>query len=177
MKKRTLVIGLVAVLVVGGVAAVKLGYLSFDGAVAQAPRPTGPRVVPVDVAIAQKKKVPVRVDLLGTVTPIASVAVKTRIDSEIVGVHFRDGATVRAGDLLFTMDGRAIEAQIRQGALDMIIFEELVYQETQRQKLTISAARMSEMTTAVCASPKRKRCLSSTFPPMATWRRPRARRP
>jgi multidrug efflux system membrane fusion protein len=114
MKKRTLVIGLVAVLVVGGVAAVKLGYLSFDGAVAQAPRPTGPRVVPVDVAIAQKKKVPVRVDLLGTVTPIASVAVKTRIDSEIVGVHFRDGATVRAGDLLFTMDGRAIEAQIRQ---------------------------------------------------------------
>ena len=114
MKKRTLVIGLVAVLLVGGVAAVKLGYLSLDGAVAQAPRPTGPRVVPVDVAIAQKKKVPVRVDLLGTVTPIASVAVKTRIDSEIVGVHFRDGATVRAGDLLFTMDGRAIEAQIRQ---------------------------------------------------------------
>src|SRR5438874_13720417 len=95
MKKRTLVIGLVAVLLVGGVAAVKLGYLSLDGAVAQPPRPTGPRVVPVDVAIAQKKKVPVRVDLLGTVTPIASVAVKTRIDSEIVGVHFRDGATVR----------------------------------------------------------------------------------
>src|SRR6266576_795861 len=32
MKKRTLVIGLVAVLLVGGVAAVKLGYLSLDGA-------------------------------------------------------------------------------------------------------------------------------------------------
>ena len=57
---------------------------------------------------------PVRIDLLGTVTPIASVAVKTRIDSEIVGVHFRDGSMVRTGDLLFTMDGRAIEAQIRQ---------------------------------------------------------------
>src|SRR5439155_1296059 len=76
MKKRTLVIGLVAVLVVGGVAAVKLGYLSLDGAVAQAPRPNAPRIVPVDVVIALKKKVPVRVDLLGTVTPIASVAVK-----------------------------------------------------------------------------------------------------
>src|SRR5438477_2017402 len=114
MKKRTLVIGLVAVLLVGGVAAVKLGYLSLDGAVAQAPRPTGPRVVPVDVAIAQKKKVPVRVDLLGTVTPIASVAVKPRIDSEIVGVHFRDGATVNQGDLLFTLDSRAIEAQAKQ---------------------------------------------------------------
>ena len=114
MKKRTLVV-LVAVAVAGaGVAAVKLGYLSLDGAVAQAPRPAGPRIIPVDVATAVKKKVPVRVDLLGTVTPIASVAVKTRIDTEIVGVHFRDGGTVRQGDLLFTMDGRAIEAQIHQ---------------------------------------------------------------
>ena len=73
-----------------------------------------PRSVPIDVATATRKKVPVRIDLLGTVTPIASVAVKTRLDSEIVGVHFKDGATVQQGDLLFTMDGRAIEAQIRQ---------------------------------------------------------------
>ena len=86
MKKRTLVIGLVAVLLVGGVAAVKLGYLSLDGAVAQAPRPTGPRVVPVDVAIAQKKKVPVRVDLLGTVTP--PDAARKRASSERI-VDFR----------------------------------------------------------------------------------------
>jgi len=54
------------------------------------------------------------VDLLGTVTPIANVAVKTRMDTEIVGVHFRDGAIVKQGDLLFTLDGRAVEAQIRQ---------------------------------------------------------------
>jgi RND family efflux transporter MFP subunit len=114
MNKRTLILAAVAALVAGGAAAVHLGYLSFGGAVAQAPRTAAPRVVPVDVVIAEKKKVPVRVDLLGTVTPIASVAVKTRIDSEIVGVHFRDGATVRQGDLLFTMDGRAIEAQIHQ---------------------------------------------------------------
>jgi RND family efflux transporter MFP subunit len=91
-------------------------YWSPDGAVAQAPAPRGPaqRTVPVDVATAVKKKVPVRVDLLGTVTPVASVAVKTRIDSEIIGVHFKDGATVKQGDLLFTMDSRAVEAQILQ---------------------------------------------------------------
>jgi RND family efflux transporter MFP subunit len=70
--------------------------------------------VPVDVATATMKKVPVRLELLGTVTPMASVAVKTRIDSEIVEVHFRDGATVKQGELLFAMDSRAIEAQIRQ---------------------------------------------------------------
>src|SRR4051794_10860242 len=114
MKKRTLALGAAAALVLATVVAVKWGYWQPEGAVAQAPRQTTPRVVPVDVVIAQKKKVPVRVDLLGTVTPIASVAVKTRIDSEIIGVHFRDGATVRQGDLLFTMDGRAIEAQIHQ---------------------------------------------------------------
>ena len=70
--------------------------------------------VPVDVATAVKKSVPVRIDLLGTVTPIASVAVKPRIDSEITDVHFDDGAMVRKGDMLFTLDSRAIDAQIRQ---------------------------------------------------------------
>jgi multidrug efflux system membrane fusion protein len=83
--------------------------------VAQAPsQKNAPRVVPVEVAKAEKKRVPVRIELLGTVTPMASVAVKTRIDSEITEVHFRDGATVKQGELLFTMDNRAIEAQIRQ---------------------------------------------------------------
>ena len=52
----------------------------------------GNRGVPVEVAQAAKKKVPVRIESLGTVTPIASVAVKTRIDTEIVQVHFEDGA-------------------------------------------------------------------------------------
>ena len=70
--------------------------------------------MPVDVTTAVKKSVPVRADLLGSVTPIASVAVKTRIDSEITAVHFSDGAVVRKGDMLFTLDSRAIEAQIRQ---------------------------------------------------------------
>jgi RND family efflux transporter MFP subunit len=113
MKKRTYLIGVAAALALAGFVAIRFGFWPLDGAVAQAPRQTV-RTVPVDVAVAVKKQVPVRVDLLGTVTPIASVAVKTRIDTEIVGVHFRDGALVKQGDLLFTMDGRAIEAQIRQ---------------------------------------------------------------
>ena len=66
-----------------------------------------PRGVPVDVATAVKKKVPVRLEALGTVTTIASVAIKPRVDSEIIGVHFDDGARVKQGDLLFTLDSRA----------------------------------------------------------------------
>jgi RND family efflux transporter MFP subunit len=110
-----------AVLAVMAVVGTKTGLVpaswnpwSPEGAVAQAPRGQGERVVPVDVAVAVKKKVPVRVDLLGSVTPIASVAVKTRVDTEILGVHFQDGAMVRQGDVLFTLDARATEAQLHQ---------------------------------------------------------------
>jgi membrane fusion protein, multidrug efflux system len=125
MKKRTLVCGALVVLVAaGGVFAATRGGLwpgwswsgwSWSGgAVAQAPRANAPRAVPVEVATAIKKTVPVRIEALGSVTPIASVAIKSRIDTEIVGVHFSDGAMVREGEVLFTLDSRAIEAQIKQ---------------------------------------------------------------
>src|SRR5262245_47890558 len=114
MKKSALAVGMAAALALAAYGAAKWGFWPFQGAVAQAPRKATPRPVPVDVAQAVKKMVPVRLDLLGTVTPIKNVAVKTRVDSEIVGVHFSDGATVNQGDLLFTLDRRAIEAQIRQ---------------------------------------------------------------
>jgi multidrug efflux system membrane fusion protein len=107
-------LGAVAVLAAAGIAAATRGGLWSGGAVAQAPRQDTPRAVPVEVATAAKKTVPVRIEVLGSVTPIASVAVKVRVDSEITGVHFRDGALVNKGDLLFTLDGRAIEAQMKQ---------------------------------------------------------------
>jgi multidrug efflux system membrane fusion protein len=119
MKKRNWVLGVAAALALATVVGAKSGLLpanwnpwSPQGAVAQAPR--AERGVPVDVAVAVKKRVPVRVDLLGSVTPIASVAVKTRVDTEILGVHFQDGAMVRQGDILFTLDARATEAQLHQ---------------------------------------------------------------
>ena len=57
---------------------------------------------------------PVRLEALGTVTTIASVAIKPRVDTEIVGVHFADGARVKQGDILFTLDSRQIEAEIKR---------------------------------------------------------------
>jgi len=115
MKKKTWVLVVAVLLAAAGVfAATRTGLWSPGGAVAQSPRPPAARTVPIEVALAEKIKAPVRIDALGTVTPIANVAVKTRVDSEIVGVHFRDGALVRQGDLLFTLDSRAIEAQIKQ---------------------------------------------------------------
>ena len=121
MKKRNLVLGGAAVLALAAVIGTETGWLPASWnpwaraeGNAQAERRPAERAVPVDVAVAAKKHLPVRVDLLGTVTPIASVAVKTRVDTEIVGVHFQDGAMVRQGDVLFTLDARAIEAQLHQ---------------------------------------------------------------
>jgi RND family efflux transporter MFP subunit len=48
------------------------------------------------------------------VTPISSVALKSRLETTIVAVHFEDGAKVNEGDLLFTLDSRQIDAQIEQ---------------------------------------------------------------
>jgi multidrug efflux system membrane fusion protein len=115
MKRRYWVI-VAAVALVGAVAATKRDVWFPLGAVAQAPSGSGAaqRAVPVEVATAVRKSMPVRIDSLGNVTPIASVAIKSRLETEITGVHFQDGARVKEGDLLFTLDGRVLEAQIRQ---------------------------------------------------------------
>ena len=82
------------------------------GAVAQSPG-AGQRAIPLEVATAVKKRAPVRLDALGTVTPMASVALKSRVDSEITAIHFADGALVKQGDVLISLDKRSIEAQVQ----------------------------------------------------------------
>jgi RND family efflux transporter MFP subunit len=122
MKTRTLIIVAAAALVVlGGIWSARSMW-SPQGTAAETQQRRAGRgaaaapgeVVPVELAIAAQKKVPIRLDLLGTVTPMASVSIKTRVDTEITGVNFADGAVVKAGDLLFTLDSRALEAQLRQ---------------------------------------------------------------
>jgi membrane fusion protein, multidrug efflux system len=110
MTKRKWLFGVAALALIGIVLLIR-GLWTSDGA---ARSPAQARVVPVEVATAERKPMPVRVESLGSVTPIASVAIKARVDTTIMAVHFRDGAEVKTGDLLFTLDGRAIEAQIAQ---------------------------------------------------------------
>lgn len=70
--------------------------------------------VPVAVGKAERKPMAVRLDALGTVQAFASVNMRARVESQIMEVAFQDGAAVKAGDLLFKLDSRQIEAQIRQ---------------------------------------------------------------
>src|SRR4051794_15469169 len=87
---------------------------SWMGGGASAQGPQRARLISVELAKAERKSVPVDVDSIGTVTPISSVALKSRVETTIVSVHFEDGAKVNQGDLLFTLDARQIDAQIEQ---------------------------------------------------------------
>ena len=111
MRRRTWLIGGALVIALAGVAVATRGLWAPQGAVAQAP---AVRVVAVEVATARKQSTPIQIEALGTVTPMAAVAIRSRIDSEIAEVLFADGARVKKGDVLIKLDGRAIEAQILQ---------------------------------------------------------------
>src|ERR1700730_4710570 len=112
MKKRNLMI------LAGGLGIIALAAFatrgSWMGGGASAQGPQRARVISVELAKAERKPVPVDVDSIGTVTPISSVALKSRVETTIVSVHFEDGAKVSEGDLLFTLDARQIDAQIEQ---------------------------------------------------------------
>jgi RND family efflux transporter MFP subunit len=112
MKKRTLLF-FAGVLGIAAVAAF-VTRTSWMGGGASAQGPQRARVISVELAKAERKPVPVDVDSIGTVTPISSVALKSRVETTIVSVHFEDGAKVSEGDLLFTLDARQIDAQIEQ---------------------------------------------------------------
>ena len=71
-------------------------------------------LVPVKVATAAVKSVPVQIQAVGTVEAYATVSIKSRVDGELMRVHFREGQDVKKGDLLFTIDPRPYEAALKE---------------------------------------------------------------
>lgn len=70
--------------------------------------------VPVAVAVAERKLVPLQVTAVGNVQAYTTVTVKPQVAGQIVAVHFAEGQEVKRGDLLFTLDPRPLEAAVRQ---------------------------------------------------------------
>jgi multidrug efflux system membrane fusion protein len=76
--------------------------------------------VPVQVAVAVQQDVPRRVDSIGAVQALRTVAIKSQVDGIIAQIHFREGDDVQAGDLLVTLDRRPYENSLRIARADLV---------------------------------------------------------
>ncbi len=118
-KKRLLIGGLI---LVGVVIAATAAWRHFagDGPTATS-RPGSPpwraegnQPVPVRVVSAVQEPFALYIKALGTVTPLKTVTVRSRVDGELVRVAFREGQIVKQGDLLAEIDPRPFRVLLAQ---------------------------------------------------------------
>jgi membrane fusion protein, multidrug efflux system len=76
-------------------------------------------VIPVVATKVQRGSIRVYFNALGTVTPIYTVTVKSRVDGELMKVMFTEGQIVHQGDPLMEIDPRPYQAQLEQAEGNM----------------------------------------------------------
>ena len=81
---------------------------------AEQPAKRAVETVPVLVAAVAEKNVPRRVQAVGNVEALATVEIKARIDGQIIAVAFKEGQDVTKGQVMFRIDPRPFEEQLRQ---------------------------------------------------------------
>jgi len=75
--------------------------------------------VPVLIAQAVSRTVPIQLHAIGTVEAYSTVSVRSQIDGNIAEVHFHEGQDVKKGDLLVTIDPRPLEAALHQAQANL----------------------------------------------------------
>src|SRR4030095_7568607 len=116
LRRHPYALGSIALLIVvvgGGALAVWGLPRSTAGAQGGRPAPPRGRVV---AAAARARDVGVYLSGLGSVTPLNTVTVKTRVDGELIGVRFQEGQIVRRGDVLAELDPRPFAGPPPQSA-------------------------------------------------------------
>jgi multidrug efflux system membrane fusion protein len=76
-------------------------------------------VVPVSVQAAIKSRVPLEISVIGNVVPIATIAVKSRVDGQIQRVFFGEGQYVKKGEPLFQIDPRPYRVALSQARANL----------------------------------------------------------
>ena len=70
--------------------------------------------VPVVVSTVSQRTVPLDIEVIGNVEAYATITVKSQVGGELTIVHFSEGDFVKKDDVLFTIDRRPLEAQVKQ---------------------------------------------------------------
>ena len=118
-KKRRSIAWVVWLLVLGG-----LGYAGYRyyqanqqkqaaAAQAQAAR-TAKRTVPVTTAATRSGDIPLYLRGLGSATPFNTVVVRSRVDGQLMALHFQEGQFIQKGALLAEIDPRPFQVQLEQ---------------------------------------------------------------
>lgn len=85
-----------------------------------------PQITPVMAVAARKSDVGVYLTGLGNVVPLNTVNVKSRVDGQLMSVHFREGQAVNKGDLLAEIDPRPYQVQLTQAEGQMARDQQLL---------------------------------------------------
>jgi len=109
--KRWMVLGGIGML---AVAVVLFMYFGAEIRANERKAPKGPPAIPVTVEPVLQQLVPFRIQAIGNVEAYSTVAVKARVDGQIIAVGFKEGEEVRRGQALFKIDPRPYEAALRQ---------------------------------------------------------------
>ncbi len=75
--------------------------------------------VPVTVATANHKNVPVEIQVIGNVEAFTTISVKAQVTGQLVTANFKEGDFVKKGDLLFEIDPRPLEAVLNQAQANL----------------------------------------------------------
>jgi len=78
------------------------------------PVAAGPAGVPATTVQVASETVPIARSGVGTVLPVASVTVRTRVDGQLDSVEFKEGQDIKAGQVLVRIDPRTFQAQLEQ---------------------------------------------------------------
>ena len=75
--------------------------------------------VPVLVATAAQKTMPLQVRAVGNVEAYSTVSVKSQVTGVLTEAHFKEGQNVKKGQLLFTIDPRPFDAALKQAEANL----------------------------------------------------------